>query len=566
MALTRWRTTRITGWRLGLWMMAMLLARPGLGQARGPVAGNDYSGAWAQVPDILEQVNPPSFPNRDYLVTDYGAVADGTTDAGPAIRKAIADCTKAGGGRVVVPGGRFLVQGPIHLEDNVNLHLARDARVVFSKNPRHYLPVVLTRWECTRIYNYSPFVYAFKKTNVALTGPGVLDGQARDTWANWNRKAGDDKEATRTMNNKAVPLDERRFGDGHYLRPSMVQFYECRNILIEDVALEDAPFWCIHPVFCENVTIRRMRFTSLNPNNDGIDVDSCINVHIHDVIFDNHDDNIAIKSGRDREGRELARPSRNIVIHDCIFNSYTGIAFGSEMSGGVYNVFAENCEARSQVKRAVYLKSNQDRGGEIAHIRVRHMKFLDSREQMIALGTDYGGSRYNHVPHFHDVRIEDLSATGPCKIGLYIKGLPAQPVENIVLKDINIDKANRIRQVEHGDKICMQNLRINGELQEPACDNLPPDVYAGPDQATVPGKAIHLSPSISDDRTPPGKMSYRWSVTGGDPSKVVFDHARQPEATAEFAAPGRYVLKLTANDGDRDGYHTLKVTVTAAVE
>lgn len=551
-----------TGWAVGIFLVLAVRAQPALGASHGPVPGNDYSGAWAQVPDILEQVVPPTFPDRDFVITDFGAVADGKTDAKAAFAKAIAACTQTGGGRVVVPPGRFLVKGPIHLDDNVNLHLAEDARVQFSSDPQDYLPVVLTRWECTRIYNYSPMVYAFEKTNVALTGRGVLDGQARDTWGTWNRKAGKAKEANRAMNNEGGPLEKRRFGEGDYLRPSMVQFYECKNVLVEEIKLEDSPFWCVHPVFCENVTVREMRFTSLNPNNDGIDVDSCVNVHIHDVVFDNHDDNIAIKSGRDREGRELARPSRNIVIHDCTFNSYTGIAIGSEMSGGVFNVFAENCEAKSQVKRAVYLKSNKDRGGEIAHVRVRHMKFLDAREQMIALGTDYGGSKYNHIPHFHDVRIEDLTATGPCKIGLYIKGLPSQAIENVVFKDIAIDKARKISQVEFSDRICMQNFHINGELLKPECDNIPPDVYAGADQTTSPDKVVELKASVSDDQTPPEKMSYRWSVTKGNPAKVAIRNNRRPTTQAEFTTPGQYELNLTANDGRHDGYHTLIVTVT----
>jgi len=249
-------------------------------------------------------------------------VGDGETDCKKAFDKAILACCYAEGGRVVVPAGTYLVNGPIHFQSDMNLHLEEGSRIVFGKKYEDYLPPALTRWECTRIYNYSPFVYAYRKKNIALTGTGELDGQAHDTWSTWSGRAGADKEAVRKANRDEVPVIDRVFGAGHYLRPSMVQFFGCENVLVEGVKILDSPFWCVHPVFSKNVTIR-----------DGIDVDSCEDVHIHHVLFNNDDDCIALKSGRGPEGRKIARPTKNVYIHDCVFNAYTTIAIGSEMSG-----------------------------------------------------------------------------------------------------------------------------------------------------------------------------------------------------------------------------------------
>jgi len=527
--------------------------------AECPSTDQNYTGSWAQVPDILSRIKSPVFPNRDFNIRRFGAVADGRTDCKRALSDAIAACSKAGGGRVVVPTGTYKVNGPIHLESNVNLHLEEGSKIVFGTNFADYLPVVLTRWEGTKIYNYSPLIYACQKKNIAVTGTGAIDGQAHDTWITWSKPklARDDRTAMRRMNNEGMPLKKRVFGKGHYLRPCMIQFYECENILIEGVKILDSPFWCVHPVFSRNVTVRNLRFAAKNPNNDGIDVDSCEYVHIHDVIFDNDDDCIAIKSGRDREGRELARPTRNVVVQNCTFNAYTAIAIGSEMSGSVYNVFVENCQAMSRVKRALNIKGNRHRGGEVCHIRARNMKFLDSWEEMIAFKTAYGGTGTggDYPPYYHDVRYESIIAQGPTPLALQIQGQPDRHIEHIIFKDITINNARKISQVSDVDGLFMQNFNINGQLQLPNADNLPPDVYAGPDQTLNPGAPGQLKGSVSDDGKPNGRLTYKWSVIQGDPKVVRIDNPNTLGTKAIFSKNGIYILRLTADDGDATGYH-----------
>jgi hypothetical protein len=346
----------------------------------------------------------------------------------------------------------------------------------------------------------------------------------------------------------------------------MVQFFGCENVLVEGVKIVDAPAWCLHPVFSKNVTIRNISFNSKNANNDGIDVDSCEDVHIHDVVFDNGDDCIALKSGRGPEGRKLAWPTKNVYIHDCTFNSYTGIAIGSEMSGGVFNIFAENCQAKSQVKRALYIKGNRSRGGEVAHIRCRNMMFLDSVEEMLAIRTDYGtlaaDEPNDFPPYFHDVRWENIGASGPCEIALRITGQEDMLVEEVILKNITVAKADEIKEITYARNLAMRNVVLAGELQGPDAGNLPPDVYAGRDRVVDPNGAriIVLEGSVADDGAR-GKLKYQWSVEEGDGGAVNFDNPQAIRTKAHVSKDGTYIVKLTADDGELKGSHTMTIRV-----
>jgi len=549
---------------LGICVILVLCVAAGIWQAanRGYSGQNDYAGSWAQVADILAAIKVPSFAERDFDVTDYGAVGDGKTDCKQAFDKAILACCYAGGGRVIVPAGTYLVNGPIHFESDINLHLAEGARIVFGTNFEDYLPPALSRWAGTRIYNYSPMIYAYRKKNIALTGKGVLDAQAHDTWCRWVGKSGQTAKEVRRMNREDVPVVDRMFGAGHNIRPSMIVFFGCENVLVEGVKIVDAPAWCVQPVFSKNITIRNISFEAPNPNNDGIDIDSCQNVHIHGVVFDNADDCIALKSGRGPEGRRLARPTRNVYIHDCLFNTYTGIAIGSEMSGGVYNVFAENCRAAGEVKRAFYIKGNRSRGGEVAHIRFRNMKFLSAREEMLGISAHYGSVSPDELqdfpPYFHDIRFENITASGPCKVALVVKGQSDSLVEDVVLKDVTVTEAFRAKETADARGVVMRNVVFGGVVQADS-GNLPPDVYAGADQFIDPnsGGAVTLRGTVADDGRPAGKLSYLWSLDRGLSDAVKIVNPRALETRVEFSSPGKYVLKLVADDGDLRGSHTV---------
>ena len=269
------------------------------------------SDGWGLVPGILARIQPPRLAGRDFDIRGSGAVGDGRTDCRSAIARAIAECCTAGGGRVVIPAGTWLCNGPIHLASNVNLNLAEGSTVVFGTNPADYLPAVLVRWEGTRCHNYSPLIYARGQENIAITGRGTFDGQAASFWQEWKRKQTPDQEALRKMGMERAPLEKRIFGEGHYLRPGMFQAYECRNLLIEGVTFKGSPFWTVHPVFCNNVTVRGIHVLPGTTNDDGVDPDSSRDVLIENCTFDTADDNIAIKAGRDQDAW-ICRPAKTL--------------------------------------------------------------------------------------------------------------------------------------------------------------------------------------------------------------------------------------------------------------
>jgi polygalacturonase len=238
----------------------------------------EYRGSWAQVPVILSRIQVPSFPERTLLVTDapYNAVADGTTDTRSAIQDAIIDVSRYGGGMVRIPAGQYFVDGPLRLENNVNFHLAEGAELLFSTNYDSYLPQVLTRYEGTDIYSFSPLIYVYQKKNVAITGKGTLNGQAENSWSTWVQRAADEdlsripgsaksapEQATRDMNNTNVPLFERRFDVSHKIRTDFILFYDSENILLEGVNIIDSPFWVNHFYMSRNITVRNITMRSM---------------------------------------------------------------------------------------------------------------------------------------------------------------------------------------------------------------------------------------------------------------------------------------------------------------
>src|SRR5258707_2816586 len=323
--------------------------------------------SWSSVPEILSRIVPPRFPAREFVITKFGA-HDGE-DASAAIAKAIEACARAGGGHVIVPKGDYLT-GPIRLQSHVDLHIDAGATLRFSQDPSRY-PLKLTRWEGVELMNYAPFISAPDCEDVAITGEGTLDGQADEThWWNWKgekepRQQSADRNALFKQNDEAVPVAQRIYGAGHFLRPTFVEPYRSRNILIEGVTIRNAPFWVLHPTLCTNVTIRRVTIIGHGPNTDGCDPESCRDVLIEDCIFDTGDDCIALKSGRNADGRRLNVPIENVVIRGCRMNSgHGGITVGSEVSGGARNIYAEKNRLDSpELERRLRVKTNNARGG-----------------------------------------------------------------------------------------------------------------------------------------------------------------------------------------------------------
>ncbi|MCK9560652.1 MAG: glycoside hydrolase family 28 protein [Candidatus Marinimicrobia bacterium] len=433
---------------------------------------------WDQVPAILEKIVPPKFNNKDFDITKFGAIGNGKFDCTQAFVRAVEACHQAGGGRVIVPSGEFLT-GAIQLKSNVNLHVTGEGVILFSKDTRKFLPVVYTRFEGMECMNYSPFIYAYEQENLAITGSGVIDGQAdNETWWNWvvkkeygwkeglpNQEA--DRDLLLKMADDNIPVNERVFGDGHYLRPNFIQFYKCKNILIENVTLKRSPMWEIHPVLCENMTVRKVTIVSHGPNNDGCNPESCRNVLIKDCYFDTGDDCIAIKSGRNGDGRRIKVPSENIIIQGCrMKDGHGGVVIGSEMSGDVRNIFAENCIMDSpNLDRALRIKTNSLRGGVVENIYMRDVTVGVVSDAVVRIYFYYAeGDVGQYTPVVRNVYIENVSSK-QSKYALLLEGYERSPIANVQLKNCRFDGVKKSSIIKNVRDLNMKDVYINGELQ-----------------------------------------------------------------------------------------------------
>jgi unsaturated rhamnogalacturonyl hydrolase len=386
---------------------------------------------WKQVPLILKHIVAPTFPARDFVITNFGAVAGGQVDCTAAIKDAIEACVKAGGGRVVVPAGDFLT-GPIHLKSGVNLHLDANAVLKFSTDPKAYLPAVFTRFEGTECYNYSPLIYALDQKNIAVTGDGMLDGQAdASNWLAWKKTAKRAKLVKMADDN--VPVEQRQFGTGDDLRPDFVEFIRCRNVLIEGVKIRRSPMWELHPTLCTNVTVRGVNIVSHGPNNDGCDPESCNDVLIENCLFDTGDDCIAIKSGRNAAGRRVSVPVQNIIIRDCTMrDGHAGTAIGSEISGSCSNVFVENCEMSSpNLVCALRLKSNAVRGGVLQNIFMRNVNVGLVKDSVLQIDFLYDeGAKGDFMPVARNVVMENIKVAQTPRV-LNVRGFPGATISDV---------------------------------------------------------------------------------------------------------------------------------------
>lgn len=421
---------------------------------------------WEQVDEILNRVNSPQFPDKDFNITDFGAVADGKTNCTEALRKAITAANEAGGGRVVVPAGEF-ISGTIHLKSNINLYLLAGAAIKFSTDSDMYLPVVYTRWEGVECMNYSPLVYAYGQQNIAVTGEGVLDGQGDDdNWQRFVQKQQSDRERLFEYGQKGVPVEQRTFGNSTKLRPNMVQFYKCKNILIEGVTIKNSPMWHIHPVLSQNITVRDVNVVGYGANNDGCNPESCRDVLIENCFFDTGDDCIAIKAGRNNDGRRVNEPSENIVIQNCHFkNGHGGVAIGSEMSGGVRNIFAENCIMDSpNLDRAIRIKTNSIRGGFVENVYVRNVAVKEVREAVLKINFYYEeADAGDYMPSVSNINMENITC-GKSQYALYLKGYKRSPIKDIHLTNCTFEDIEKNSIIENVEDILLENVIINGEL------------------------------------------------------------------------------------------------------
>jgi unsaturated rhamnogalacturonyl hydrolase len=438
-------------------------------EAPRPPAGGPAV-TWATADQILARIQAPQFPTRDFSIVDHGAVNGGQVDCTAALRQAIDACAAAGGGRVVVPAGVFLT-GAIHLKSHVNLHLAEGATLRFSTDPNAYLPVVLTRWEGTECMNYSPLIYAFEQENIAITGTGTLDGQAADdNWWAWARRdannrspAVPDAAALVASGDRGTPVAQRIYGAGHFLRPNFIQPYRCKNVLIEGVHIRRSPMWEVNPVLCTNVIVRNLDIMSHGPNNDGCNPDSSRDVLIEGCTFDTGDDCIAIKSGRNDDGRRVGVPAENIIVRKCIMkDGHGGVVLGSEVSGGCRNTFVEDCQMDSpNLERALRFKSNARRGGVLENIFMRNVTIGRVAEAIITVDFLYEeGANGPHRPVLRNVQLEHVSGKSTPRI-FYIAGFAGATIDGIRLAHCDFSGVERAELIEHAGRIELEDVLVS---------------------------------------------------------------------------------------------------------
>ncbi len=413
-------------------------------------AGN-YETIKVDAPFPMEPIKVFIFPQKDFPITKYGAKQGDKVDNTKAIAKAIATCNKAGGGRVVVPAGTW-VTGPIHFKSNVNLYLAEGAVLNFVDDPQAYLPAVQTSWEGMECFNYSPLLYAFECENVAITGAGTLQPKM-DMWKVWFKRPQAHMDGLKDLYTQAstdVPVEQRQMAVGEYnMRPHLIHFNRCKNVLLDGFKIRESPFWTVHLFLCDGGVARNLDVRAHGHNNDGIDLEMTRNFLVENCIFDQGDDAVVIKSGRNRDAWRLNTPTENIVIRNCtIIQGHVLLGIGSEMSGGVRNVYMHDCKSLSDVMRLFYVKTNHRRGAFVENI---YMENVSAKKawRVMEVDTEVLYQWKDLVPTYERrlTRIEGLYMKNlRCESADAIYELKAHaelPARNIVLEDVHVDKVNK---------------------------------------------------------------------------------------------------------------------------
>lgn len=510
--------------------------------------------SWDMAEEILTHISDPKFPDYEVSVLDYGAVpGDGKLDTA-AIQSAIDEVSTKGGGKVSIPAGDYDT-GAITLKSNVNLCLEEEDTILkFTRDITHEnYPLVFAHYEGSKLYNWSPFIYAYQQENIAVTGKGTLDGQAdKDTWWNWSRKYNEDGTTSnpssadakllRKMTDDGVPAEERVFGEGHFLRPNFYQPIECENVLIEGVTILNSPMWELNPVLCTNFTARGVHIDTHGYNNDGCDPENCNYVLIEDCYFNTGDDCIAVKAGRNRDGRELGEagfPTQNLIIRNNIFaDGHGGIACGSEMSGGIKNLFADNNTFDSpNLNYALRFKTNAQRGGAIENVYLRNSKVKSVGNAVVHATMLYDvGRDGDYLPQFKNITIENLTSSGG-EYGIFMEAFDEVPITGLVLKNVDITNVGTdIRALNWEDPI-LENVSINGK-------SYPRPVETKMIGTPVPGEKIEGSSVLLGGDS--SELTYEWKMADAvDGSYETVGTDKTFSVPADAA--GKY-LTLTAAD------------------
>lgn len=405
-----------------------------------------------------------------YNVLKYGAKSDSSKLATTAIRNAIEAASKAGGGTVYFPAGKYLT-GSIHLKSNITIFIDAGAELHFSDNFDDYLPMVKSRYEGVDVTSFSPLFYAYKAENISIVGRGLINGHGKKWWDFVEGyKEGQARSKWQLMFdelNKEIllPDDPKQMKRG-FLRPPFIQPMYCKNVLIEGITIINSPFWTVNPEFCENVTVHAVTINNPHsPNTDGINPESCNNVHISNCHISVGDDCITIKSGKDGPGRKMAVPAENYTITNCtMLSGHGGVVIGSEMSGDVRKITISNC-VFDGTDRGIRIKSARGRGGVVEEIRVDNIIMKNIRDQAIVLDLQYAKTTPEAVsertPRFRNIHFSNI--TGQVNQAAYLNGLEEMPIENISFNDVNLE-ANTGFSINNARRIAFHNVEVNTQM------------------------------------------------------------------------------------------------------
>lgn len=465
-----------------------------------------------EVPFTLPSVFEPRFKSDTFNILNYGAIPDGVTLNTSFLAAAIKACHQQGGGVVLVPSGQFLT-GPVELLSNVNLHLDRNAMLLFTTDFDQY-PLVETNWEGLRaVRNQSP-IFANRAENIAITGYGIIDGQGSawrmvkkdkqtaSQWKNLQASGGVLNQAGNTwypsekslkgslVDGAGVLKEGRTMADMEaikdFLRPNLMVLTQCKNILLEGVTFQNSAAWCLHPLMSEHITIRNILVK--NPwyaqNGDGLDLESCKNVVVENSVFDVGDDGICIKSGRDEQGRARNMPTENVYIKNCtVYQAHGGFVIGSEMSGGAKNIFVSDCHFNG-TDIGLRFKTTRGRGGIVENIFIQNIHMAQIVGEAILFDMYYmakdpiplaGEKREapktewktvdETTPQFRKFLIRNVVCNGAEK-AIFIRGLPEMAIRNIELQDMVLSAKHGMEIIE-AENIRFQNIQLKAKDKDP---------------------------------------------------------------------------------------------------
>ena len=411
-----------------------------------------------------------------------GAKANGKSLNTVLINNTVDRLNKAGGGTLFFPAGTYLT-GAVRLKSNITLELEAGATLLFSDNFDDYLPFVEMRHEGVVMKSFSPLIYAVDAENITIKGEGTLNGQGKAWWTEFFRIFVDlEKNGVRDLNKYQPMWDKANEVDSLYaetnedwhgtlkrrfFRPPFIQPIRCKNVRIEGVKIVNSPFWTVNPEFCDGLTISKVTIHNVpSPNTDGINPESCRNVHISDCHISVGDDCITIKSGRDAQARRLNVPCENITITNCtMLSGHGGVVIGSEMSGSVRKVTISNC-IFDGTERGIRIKSTRGRGGVVEDIRVNNVVMSNIQREAVVLNLKYSKmpeeEKSERTPVFRDIFISGLSAVD-VKTPIKIVGLEESPITDITLRDIFVKNAREKCVFENCDNIRVESVIVNGE-------------------------------------------------------------------------------------------------------